>query len=44
MQKLNFHLTGPQYDKLKRISQDTGLSLAELLRRAVDCYLKSEET
>ncbi len=36
MVKVNFHLTQKQYDWLKRKSETSGLSIAELIRRALD--------
>ena len=39
MKRVNYHLTTSQIEKLREISKDTGLSVAELIRRAVDEYL-----
>lgn len=40
MRRTNMYFTTPQMDKLSRLSDETGLSVAELVRRAVDDYLK----
>jgi hypothetical protein len=40
MKRVNYHLTTSQIAKLKRLSQKTELSIAELIRRAVDEYLE----
>ena len=39
MIRANFHLTEQQAEQLRRESDKTGLSVAELIRRAVDAYL-----
>ena len=41
MKRVNYHLTEKQIKGLKEISKDTGLSVAELIRRSVDIYLRS---
>jgi predicted DNA-binding protein len=40
MKRTNIHLPTQTLDKLKTMSEKTGLSVAELIRRAVDDYLK----
>jgi len=40
MKKLNFYLTKQQYEKLLKLSQETGLTMAEIIRRAMDEYLE----
>jgi catalase (peroxidase I) len=40
MVRVNYHLTDKQISKLKEMSKDTGLSVAELIRRAVDKYME----
>jgi predicted DNA-binding protein len=40
MIRKTYHLTDQQYDRLRVLSQQTGVSVAELLRRAVDEYLE----
>lgn len=39
MHRTNMYFTGPQMDTLAAMSASTGLSIAELVRRAVDEYL-----
>jgi predicted DNA-binding protein len=39
MQRVNYHLTEDQVARLKALSDKTGLSVAELIRRAVDAFL-----
>lgn len=36
MKRVNFHLTEVQIKKLKTLSKKTGLSVAEIIRRAID--------
>lgn len=43
MQRVNFHLTEDQVARLKALSEKTGLSVAELIRRAVDALLAKQE-
>jgi predicted DNA-binding protein len=43
MNRVNFHLTDEQRDRLRSLSERTGLTVAELIRRAVDAYLEKEE-
>ena len=38
MKRVNYHLTENQIEKLKTLSRVTGLSVAELIRRAVDQF------
>jgi Ribbon-helix-helix domain len=40
MIRVNYHLTLPQLAALRTASRKTGLTVAELIRRAVDAYLK----
>lgn len=40
MIRINIHLTVPVVDALKSLSQTTGLSYSEHIRRAIDDYLK----
>jgi len=42
MKRTNIHLAEPQIQRLLKLSKATGLSVAELVRRAVDEYLKTE--
>ena len=43
MQRVNFHLTENQIKSLRQLSDKTGLSVAELIRRALDDWLKRSE-
>lgn len=43
MQKLNFYLTSQQYDKPLEMSKRTGLTMAELVRRAMDEFFSRME-
>lgn len=40
MIRVNVHLTTPQLAALRAASKKTGLTVSELIRRAVDAYLK----
>ena len=40
MIRVNFHLTASQIKALKGISKKTGLKVAELIRRAIDDFLR----
>lgn len=40
MVRVNYHLTTHQLAALRARSTKTGLTVAELIRRAVDAYLK----
>ena len=41
MQRINLHLTKQQVKALRQVCRSTGLSLAELVRRAIDAYLST---
>ena len=43
MKRTNIHLTVKQIQKLKTVSKESGLTVAELIRRAVDKFLRSIE-
>ncbi len=43
MKRVNYHLTEDQIARLQAVSKETGLSVAELIRRAVDAYINREE-
>ena len=43
MIRVNYHLTKGQVAALKALSRSTGLTVAELIRRAVDQYVKSRK-
>ena len=40
MVRVNYHLTTPQVVELKNLSKEMGTTVAELIRRAVDEYIK----
>ncbi len=40
--RMNVYLDAAQKEKLERISEKTGAPVAELIRRAIDAYLKRE--
>jgi predicted DNA-binding protein len=42
MKRVNYHLTETQIKQLKAISKKTGLTVAELIRRAIDEFLKKD--
>lgn len=39
MRRVNWTITERQHRALKRLSQETGLSISELVRRAIDKYI-----
>jgi len=41
MKRVNYYLTEMQLKKLKEISDDTGLSVSEHIRRAIDFYMEA---
>lgn len=41
MKRVNIHLTDKQIAELKKHKKETGLTVAELTRRAVDKFLRS---
>ena len=43
MKRRDMHLGEQQIERLKALAEKTGLSVAELIRRAIDRYLKAEE-
>ena len=40
MKRVNYHLTELQIAKLQKFAKETGLSVAELIRRAIDEYIE----
>jgi hypothetical protein len=40
MRRVNYHLTEQQLQALRQLAEKTGLTVAELIRRAVDDFLK----
>jgi len=43
MKKTNLYLTGPSIERLQALAKKTGLSVAELIRRAIDDFLKKQK-
>lgn len=43
MKRTNIYLTEPSVEKLQTLSEKTGLSVAELIRRAIDDFLKKQK-
>jgi len=43
LKRVSYHLTNLQISELKKLSQKKGLSVAELIRRAVDIHLEKEK-
>ena len=43
MPRVNFVLTEPQIKNLNQISETTGLSVSEIIRRAVDDWIEKYE-
>ncbi len=43
MKRVNYHLTEAEITRLQTLSNKTGLSVAEIIRRAVDEYLDRKE-
>jgi predicted DNA-binding protein len=39
MRRVNWTITEHQHQELKRLSQQTGLPISELVRRAIDKYI-----
>jgi hypothetical protein len=42
MKRTNIYLTNPSVERLGALSEQTGLSVVELIRRAIDDFLKKE--
>jgi predicted DNA-binding protein len=42
MQRVNYHLPEPVHAKLKALAEKLDMSVAELIRRAVEKYLKEQ--
>ena len=43
MKRVNYHLAEEQIKRLQGLGEKTGLSVAEIIRRAVDEYLDRKE-
>jgi hypothetical protein len=44
MKRVNYHLTEKQIKRLQAHAKETGLTVAEIIRRAVDEYFERKET
>lgn len=44
MKRVNYHLTEKQIKRLQTHAKETGLTVAEIIRRAVDEYFDRRET
>ena len=44
MRKLDFYMTDAQHSRLTELSVETGLTVSEHLRRAIDTYLQQVQT
>ena len=42
MQRSQIYLTDIQYVKVKKLSDETDMSMSEIIRRALDAYIKKE--
>lgn len=43
MKRTSMQLTDAQYDALKKIMEETGLPMGELIRRAIDIFIRGSE-
>lgn len=43
MERYNLYLSEPQLESLKKLSKETGLSVSEHVRRAIDGYLAEKD-
>ena len=43
MNRTNFHITDAEKERLKKLSDKTGLTVAEIVRRAIDAYCDAQE-
>lgn len=43
MKRINYFLPEQQIEALKKLSEKTGLSVSELIRRAIDAFLKKQQ-
>lgn len=41
MVRVTYHLTEKQFATLKKLAKQTGLAVAEIIRRSVDAYLET---
>lgn len=42
MQRVQIYLTDVQYEKVKKLSNETDMSMSEIIRRALDTHIKKE--
>ena len=42
MKKVNYYVTENEFKKLKKMSEKTGLTVSEIIRRAIDEYFGKE--
>lgn len=43
MKRTNIHLAQDQIERLREVAERKGVSVAELVRRAIEAYLAAEE-
>jgi predicted DNA-binding protein len=43
LKRVDYHLTISQHNKLRKLSDETGISVAVYIRMAVDKFLKSKK-
>lgn len=43
MKRTNIHLAPDQVERLREVAERKGVSVAELIRRAIEAYLDAEE-
>jgi hypothetical protein len=41
--RVHLQFTKPQYANIQKLSKQSGLSISELMRRAIDVYLHQQE-
>lgn len=44
VKQVNVYLTHEQHERLQKLNEKTGAPVSELIRRAVDQYLKASES
>lgn len=42
MKQHNFYISNPQLDKIRKIAEHKDIKVSELIRRALDIYIKKE--
>ena len=43
MKRINIHFSERQIEQLKALSEEAGLSVAEIVRRAIDAFIAKEK-